>query len=107
MDLDGKYIVSVEVNIDTFCLPRSIVTVDTHASVNFLAELIDKSLKWQVEFLDTVIYKGPTTRNSEQNLFTIQFIVKVVAVAILVIYQVVFMNCIKMIRNANTGILQR
>ena len=42
MDLDGKNIVPVEMNVNPLRTPRSVVTVDAYAGLSLFTELVDK-----------------------------------------------------------------
>lgn len=54
--------------------------------------------------LDAIIDEGASTGDGQQNLLPIQFVVEVVAVPILVVDQIIFVDRVAMIGDSDAGV---
>ncbi|WP_338000196.1 hypothetical protein [Paraburkholderia hospita] len=107
MNLDRKHVVPIKVDIHAFLSARSVVTVHAHARTNLLGQFVDKRFERRVTFMDSVIDKRAAARDREKNLLTIKFVVEVVDVTILVVYQIVFVDRVVMVRHPDPRVEQR
>ncbi|WP_324161434.1 hypothetical protein [Paraburkholderia sp.] len=97
----------IKVDIHALLAACGVVTVHTHARAYLLAQFVDKRLKRRMAFMDAVIDKRAAARDRQKNFFSIEFVVEVVDVTILVVYQIVLVDRVVMIRHADPRIEQR